>query len=293
MVVKGNKMKKLTCSFVVVMAICVATGYHVMLKPASPGKAISSATTTGSVYALKRIPSSAVHHSPQGVPHIRNANGTSLNWSGYAVETSLKRPQKGAVSYVTGSWRVPTISASGSANTYSSIWVGIDGYSSSTVEQIGTEHDWTPNGQEHYAWFEMYPKGAYEIVGFPVAPGDQIVTSVTSLSGGLFQLTIINTTEKVSYTVPTSFTKSPSAKRSSAEWIVEAPWSGGVLPLADFGTATFTGCSATLNNYNGPISNGAWQFDAMTMETSDGTVKAVPSTLRSSGTSFSVVWDDE
>jgi hypothetical protein len=36
-------------------------------------------TTTGGVYSLKRIPSSAVHHSQQGAPHIRNANGTSLN----------------------------------------------------------------------------------------------------------------------------------------------------------------------------------------------------------------------
>ena len=59
---------------------------------------------------------------------------TSTNWSGYAVQT-----KSGAVTAVAGSWTVPTVSGSGTG--YSAIWVGIDGYQSSTVEQIGTEQD--------------------------------------------------------------------------------------------------------------------------------------------------------
>ena len=48
---------------------------------------------------------------------------------------------------------------------------------------------------------------------------------------------------------------------SSAEWIVEAPWSSGVLPLTDFISASFgqhytrqTGtCYATVNGKTGAI----------------------------------------
>jgi hypothetical protein len=76
----------------------------------------------------------------------------------------------------------------------------------------------------------------------------------------------------------------------SAEWVVEAPSSQfGVLPLADFGTVTFTGCEAKISGVTGPISDFAW--DEVTMVTSNGrTVKAQPSALAANGSSFSVTW---
>src|SRR5437867_12855510 len=118
----------------------------------------SSVTTTPGAsiqndFVLVPIPFSAVHRQ-QAVPHLRNANGTSQNWGGYAVESDLNAPLSGAVSDVQGTWTVPSVSKSSSANTYSSIWVGIDGYSDNTVEQTGTEQDMTPDGPEYYAWFE-------------------------------------------------------------------------------------------------------------------------------------------
>src|SRR5437870_4998940 len=61
----------------------------------------------------------------------------STNWSGYAAETNLTAPAANAVTAVSGSWVVPQVT--GSSTGYSSVWVGIDGYSSATVEQIGTE----------------------------------------------------------------------------------------------------------------------------------------------------------
>jgi len=248
-------------------------------------------------FTLKAIPASAVHHSWQA-PRVRNANGTSSNWSGYAVYSDAQSsPGKGkksastaTFSYVTGSWVVPEVVSSDSANTYSSTWVGLDGYSDVTVEQIGTEQDWSNGSAQYYAWFEMYPKWAYEIVGFPVNPGDTISADVEYKSKGAFTLTIINVTEDVSFSITQ---RSPSAQRLSAEWIEEAPWSGGALPLADFGTVDFFDCSATMNGSTGTISDDQWQKDAITMETSDGTDKAVPSVLSSDGTSFSVTWYHE
>jgi len=61
------------------------------------------------------------------VPRIRAGTDTSTNWSGYAVTGS-----QGSVTYVAGSWIVPTVTAS-ATNSYSSFWVGIDGYASGTV----------------------------------------------------------------------------------------------------------------------------------------------------------------
>jgi hypothetical protein len=109
-----------------------------------------------------------MHHRHHGThPHIPLLEGTSLNWSGYAAITSILHPTNESVTSVSGSWTVPALSAS-TDQTYCSIWVGIDGFSSSTVEQIGTEHDWSGRSQSNYAWFEMYPSGSYEIEGFPV-----------------------------------------------------------------------------------------------------------------------------
>jgi hypothetical protein len=238
-------------------------------------------------------PSTRIHAAPR----IRERNGTASNWGGYAVETSLASPQRNAVSAVTGSWRIPIVSGSTSPDTYSALWVGIDGDSDNTVEQLGTEQDWTPDGQVNYVWFEMYPHRSFTISGFPIEPGDTFSASVNYAGNGLFVLSITNLTRGVSYTVPPKYTKMKAA-RESAEWIVEAPSGGGVLPLADFGTVSFSNCSAKLNGVTGAIDNSAWQFDQITMA-SGSIVKAQPSALKDSvvhGTTvsaFSARWHHE
>jgi hypothetical protein len=222
-------------------------------------------------------------------PHIPLAESTSLNWSGYAALTSLSKPANDVVTNVSGRWTVPTLSST-SGHTYSSIWIGIDGYASNTVEQIGTEHDWSNGKQQNYAWFEMYPSGSYEIVGFPVNVNDQIGAQVNYQGNNIFLLTLINYTHNVYTTVPTSYTRSTTAKRSSAEWIVEAPSLNGVLPLADFRVDSLTNCTATINGVTGPINSTHWVNDPLTMTTNTGVVKAVPSSLTAGGQSFTVTW---
>jgi len=225
-------------------------------------------------------------------PHVHVKESASLNWAGYAVVTSLSSPANNAVTSVSGTWQVPTISRS-SGTTYSSLWVGMDGYSSSTVEQIGTEHNWANGKQQNYVWFEMYPQYPYEIVGFPLSVGDSISASVVYKGNNVFQMTIVNNTRNVAFVVPTSYTTSALAKRSSAEWIAEAPYSSSVLPLADFHTITFSNCMATINGINGAINNPVWKFDPLTMITNNGAVKALISTLTSNGKGFSVTWNHQ
>ena len=219
----------------------------------------------------------------------------SGNWAGYAAATNLSEPQSGSVSAVSGSWTVPAVTGSGTA--YSSVWVGIDGYSSSTVEQIGTESD-VINGQpRYYAWYEMYPNGSVHITTMTVSPGDSISASVDYLTQGAhadqFQLTITDASHaNDSFT---TYQSAPQAQRSSAEWIVEAPVSASdtsdVLPLANFASVTFTNASATISGVTGPIDCSSWQATAINMVNSGVTTASTSNLTDTAGaSSFTVTW---
>jgi len=211
----------------------------------------------------------------------------STNWSGYAAETNLSSPASNAVTQVSGSWTVPTVT--GKTNAYSSVWVGIDGYSSPSVEQIGTEQDTTKSGAtRYYAWWEMYPNPSVLISSMTISPGDSISASVTYNSGA-FTLQITDNTTHQSFTT----TQSSTAQRSSAEWIVEAPSSfSGILPLANFGTASISGAQATINGIKGAIDDSSWQNTSIDMVSRSGTVIAHTFGLADAGStsSFSVTF---
>jgi hypothetical protein len=220
----------------------------------------------------------------------------STNWSGYAVLGSSFTSAK-------GSWVVPTADCSGvRGDQYAAFWVGLDGYSSSTVEQTGTLSDCDGRSPSYYAWYEFYPSPMYEVTAVPISPGNVISTSVV-YSGGKFTVTIKNVTTGKSYS--TSATVS-GASRSSAEWIAEAPCctnSGGILPMSDFGTAVFgydsTGVSgtnyATDSSTSGPI-GGSIGFPSADIEqinkvsSSTSPQTSTCSALSSDGTSFSCTW---
>lgn len=226
-------------------------------------------------------------------PHIEAKQGTSQNWGGYIAITNINSPAHNSVDAVYGSWVVPSVKSSTTHDTWCSLWVGIDGYSNGTVEQIGTEHDWYKGKQVDYAWFEMYPDYSYEIVGFPLKRGDLISASVVYKCDGVFIMTIVNETKKVYATIPASYTTSLVAQRSSAEWVAEAPYLRGIiLPLSHFGTVKFSNCLATINDIHGSIKDGFWMNDMLTMVGNGGT-KAIPSPLSSDGRSFSVTWKHE
>ena len=156
----------------------------------------------------------------------------------------------------------------------------MDGDTTNTVEQIGTEADCSNGTAVNYAWYEMYPKYPVNYAN-PVRAGDSFTASVSYVGSGYFKLTLSDTTRGWSHTTTQ---KLKSAKLGSAEAIAEAPWSsGGALPLADFGTVGFG--SATVN---GSLLTGSTQgVDPITM-VSGSTVKAAPSGLGSG--SFSDTW---
>lgn len=235
------------------------------------------------VATLAAVPAYAAPTAPR-IPGTRFSE--SRNWSGYAVQTSLTNPQSGVVTYVKGSWTVSPVSLTGSS-AYSASWIGIDGYSSNTVEQIGTEADWVGGRAVYSAWYEMYPKWSVAISSLTVRPGDVMTAEVMYTGKNGFILILTDTTTGKTFRTTQ---KSGSAKRSSAEWIVEAPWSGGTLPLADFGTIPFSGATVTINGHTGTISDPLWQYDPLTMVGPTGTTLAKPSALSRDGSAFSMTW---
>src|ERR1700722_14543351 len=205
-----------------------------------------------------------------------SAQTTSTNWSGYVAGTDLTGTLgNGSVDYVAGSWVVPTLLATAD-DAHCAIWVGIDGYNSPTMEQIGTSHNWISGAQQNFAWFEMFPMGSFEISGFPVNHGDVISARVGYKQNGVFKLIIFNHTQNVSTTVPMANTTSTTSLRSGAEWVVESSFPGTTFPLSDFQTVTFNYCSAVINGVSGLINDGACMNDEITLVDSTGKIQAQP-----------------
>lgn len=155
-----------------------------------------------------------------------------------------------------------------------SVWVGIDGYASNTVEQLGTSSDYNPTtGQITYsAWWEMYPKFSHQISAMSVNPGDDIQASVQFIPTGSsaknsdrgnFVLSLTDTTTGKSFTTTQGPLQPGFYQRSSAEWIVErAAFSNSktkqvyFAELPEFDTpVTFTNCQSTVTAPSGASIN--------------------------------------
>ena len=252
-----------------------------LVAPAYAAQSGQSATTavTGSPKTASGTtlqPGGTIQHlvRPQtATSGSKNSSTTSTNWSGYAATGST-------YTSVASSWTEPTGTCK-SGDQYSSFWVGLDGYSSDSVEQTGSEVDCDGRTPEYYAWYEMYPAGSVEI-NETVKPGDKISASVTYGGSNKYTLKISDSTRDWTY----STTKTQSGlARSSAEVITEAPCctnSGGILPLADFGKVSYTSSTvdgSTLSSFN-PVE--------ITMVSASGVTEDSTSSL--SGGSFSNTW---
>jgi hypothetical protein len=232
------------------------------------------AATPASAVAVHSAAQNTAHSTTHFTAPRLGKNSTSSNWSGYATTGTT-------YSDVKGSWVQPAATCTSGQSAYSSFWVGIDGDTTNSVEQTGTDADCANGTPQYYAWYEMYPKFPVNLSN-PVQPGDHMSAEVKVSGKGNFTLIISNTTRGWTFTTNQ---KSAKARLGSAEWIAEAPsGSGGVLPLANFGTVSFTSCSA-----NGVSISSNPNPDEIVMQ-SGSTVKAQPSALGSGGTSFSVAW---
>jgi hypothetical protein len=209
--------------------------------------------------------------------HAGKFQDESSNWSGYAVTGG-----NGAFHSVSANWTQPKATCSGSGDKYAAFWVGLDGFTSDSVEQTGSDSDCAGSTPDYYGWYEMYPANPVYFTN-TVKPGDSFSASVTFSGTETYTLVLTDHTQGWTKTI----TKSSSGDaRSSAEVITEAPCctaSGGILPLANFGTIHYTGSSA-----NGS-SMGTQSPTSIVMVDGSGRDKDSTSSMTSGG-NFSNTW---
>lgn len=254
--------------------------------------ASASAASTGGVVRIPPMAQSSPTVNPlTSLGESGNDTVTSTNWSGYAVADASQFTD------VKGTWVQPTATCSAYlVQQYAAFWAGIDGYSSSSVEQLGTDSDCTGhNKPSYYAWYEMYPADSVDLstTTYPVKPGDTLSAEV-SVTGTTFTLTLKSSR---GWTFTTTQTGSGLAQ-SSAELIAEAPeicgyFSCRLAELANFGTINFTNAEAAVSGGGDePFSDFTYNSGPhdIIAESTTGTVKAKPSPLSASGNAFSIAW---
>lgn len=143
---------------------------------------------------------------------------TSGNWSGYAISG-----KKGAFRRISAEWIVPFVKPT-SKPTYSSAWIGIDGFKNSSLIQTGTGHESIGGVVRYYAWWEILP-AAETVIPFPVSPGDHMKASIVKLSNGKWCITLCNLSKSWTFRTLQRYT----GPQTSAEWIMEAPQVGGIV----------------------------------------------------------------
>jgi len=212
----------------------------------------------------------------------------SLNWSGYAAATSETSPAT-SVTSVSASWVVPAV-ASPPKKGYSATWIGIGGFflGDASLIQVGTAQFIERGVAYYFAWYELLPAYMTPIDTVSIEPGDAITASITWTAPNTWLITLDDSdTTGVDFTTTVTYVSS----QRSAEWIEEAPSLGRkILPLANFGTVTFTGCQATIGGTTGPIDVFGYYEDIEMVVRYRGSYVtiATPSALFSDGTSFSI-----
>ena len=217
-------------------------------------------------------------HVGQVLP-TRNADTSSLNWSGYAVVAQPGHP----ITAVTQRWVVPSVSTLPAG--FSSTWAGIGGYDTGDLIQAGTESD---TAQTPYAWYEILPASETPITSgcvgddtCTVQPGDDMSVTIASTGGNGWHLAMTNPrwTWSLDLTYASTF--------SSAEWILEAPTVAVQTVLANVGTQRFTsGAPGNTFTVDGTVRQ-IGQGNPVRILLSPGLVnEATPSALNPAGTAF-------
>jgi hypothetical protein len=221
----------------------------------------------------------AVRVNHPGVSGLTQVSST--NWAGYADDNAAGN----TYTSLAGNWTEPTGTCT-STTSLAVFWVGIDGFTSGSVEQDGTLIECSGGRVFYFTWWEMFPTNSIQVVGSSVRPGDAISASVVR-SGSTYTLKVTDSTHTAN-----SFTKTETCStcaNSSAEWIAEAPsGSGGVEPLTNFHSWTLSSATVKSGSTSGVISS--FPDDELTMINGSNAVKASTGALNASGNGFTVTW---
>jgi hypothetical protein len=219
----------------------------------------ASAQPAGRAQTVRQDVRYGLEHHGSHARHGYNIDGG--NWAGYVAQGS-------GFSSVTATWTEPAVTCNSTDDMFAP-WVGIDGYTSSTVEQTGVATDCSSGSPVYQGWAEIYPDAPVYYPD-PVSAGDVITAAVTR-RGSRYTLTLTDRTSGWSRTTTSSLT----AANLSAEVIMESP----TTAYPDFGALSFSGATANgrplsaygpvaldasssggYENHTGPLSGGSFSI---------------------------------
>jgi hypothetical protein len=211
----------------------------------------------------------------------------SFDWAGYSVASNLINPQP-EVTRINASWTIPLVNVS-TGDSFCATWIGVGGQFDDTLIQVGTEQD-SIDGQATYsAWYELLPYDAVTIDSLKILAGDVITVSISLLNAtkNTWSIEIHDNTNAQSFQKSVVYNSS----MLSAEWMVERPTiNNRFATLADFGSITFTGCTATIGSQSGTINS--FPSTQVTMYNRQNIKLVSVSSLTSTGSSFTVSYLD-
>lgn len=265
---------------------------------------ISGATSTASLApsATTRLPPSAgptarplpagvspcPGKKPGGHPTGRAGSSQSSNWSGYMARAAEPR-----LTCIEATWTQPNVRCPSKGSRTVAYWVGIGGVGQEALEQIGTQSACTDGRELVIVWHESLPRERSQVAEpLDVHAGDQIWAQVRWVGGARYRLTIVDITHPQQLSVTDTNSR---LRRTSAEWVVEAPTGGcpsscHVLSMPNFGRFRFSGSLVTANGILRPLDGTGFVHDRVTMVTRTGVIRSVVSSTAADGTSFTVDW---
>jgi Peptidase A4 family len=231
----------------------------------------NTAVQTGSASHTTTLASAHAAPGPIKIGGVKNVktgaigrfgiiSSTSGNWAGYAA---VPKAGNGVIQEITAEWAIPTATCSQPASygaALDSQWVGIDGFSTGTVEQTGTSAYCSSNGATpvYYLWWEFYPYNNAQFI-YTASAGDFVqayvlynpAACVNSVCG-VYDLILNDLTSGNSISVTGGgWVCNPNGGSceggvdSSAECISEQ--SGGGFVLTKVTKLTFLACAAEIN----------------------------------------------
>ena len=244
---------------------------------------VVSVVSVGSLGA-SGVSGAAVVHGPLARWHVASE---SSNWAGYAAHGTT-------FTHVRATWVQPAATCASSLPQAAAFWVGLDGYESTTVEQVGTDVDCNGiNQSASYGWYEMAPAPAMPLPKRDVVRAGDTMIGAVNAKGSTYTLTLADKTAGWKFSIQQT---SATAQNTSGEWIAEAPtgcagYFCSVLPLANFGRVRFTNAAAMTTLGTKPSAITTFAHDKIVMATRRQEAKAQPSILSNKGTAFTVVWN--
>lgn len=201
-------------------------------------------------------------------------NNWSTNWAGYTDTMNFSYSDP-LFSDIHSHWTVPNIQQ-GSTQSYNpsdaAAWIGIGGFTSNKLLQIGTDSIYDGSFQ-YTTWIEdeNFQNSAFSL-GLPISPGDVIYADMTYSNGAFnYWMEDVNTYTVVQgtfapYGTPINTTNDYDG--TSADWILEraSTWQ------ADYSAVTFSASGTNSVTYGGQtINSNPYTITVHQESTFDGT----------------------